>query len=30
MNSFHEIRPKVPDNKADESSGGLLRTDLNL
>ena len=30
INKFHEIRPKVPDDKTDESSAGLLRIDLNL
>ena len=30
INKFHEIRPKVPDDKADESSAGLVRIDLNL
>ena len=31
-NKFHEIRPKVPDDKdkTDESSVGLLRIDLKL
>ena len=30
INKFHEIRPKVPDDKTDESSAGLVRIDLNL
>ena len=30
INKFHEIRPKVPDDKTNESSARLLRIDLNL
>ena len=30
INKFHEIRPKVTDDKTDEPSAGLLRIDLNL
>ena len=25
---FHEIRPKVPDDKTDESSAGLMHIDF--
>ena len=30
INKFHEICPKVSDDKTDESSAGLLLIDLNL